>query len=79
MTRSTDAPLSGEPVLARRGEALVVAGLGSPAWDLFAAGDAPENFYLWGAMGLAAPIGLGLALARPERRVLVVTGDGEMG
>ncbi len=65
-------------VLAWRGEALVVAGLGSPAWDLFAAGDASENFYLWGAMGLAAPIGLGLALARPERRVLVVTGDGEM-
>jgi len=65
-------------VLTRRGEALAVAGLGSPAWDLFAAGDAPENFYLWGGMGLAAPIGLGLALARPERRVLVLTGDGEM-
>jgi thiamine pyrophosphate-dependent acetolactate synthase large subunit-like protein len=65
-------------VLASRGEALVVAGLGSPAWDLFAAGDAPENFYLWAGMGLAAPTGLGLALARPERRVLVVTGDGEM-
>ena len=37
-----------------------------------------RNFYLWGAMGAAAMVGLGLALARPERRVLVVTGDGEM-
>ncbi len=35
------------------------------------------NFYLWGAMGSAALIGLGLAQAQPKRRVLVVTGDGE--
>jgi thiamine pyrophosphate-dependent acetolactate synthase large subunit-like protein len=60
----------------RRG-LLVVAGLGSSAYDLFAAGDHPENFYLWGAMGGAAMIGLGLALAKPQRPVLVVTGDGE--
>jgi thiamine pyrophosphate-dependent acetolactate synthase large subunit-like protein len=65
-------------LLAERGEALVVAGLGAPAWDCAAAGDHPLNFYLWGAMGSAVPIGLGLALARPERRVLTVTGDGEM-
>jgi thiamine pyrophosphate-dependent acetolactate synthase large subunit-like protein len=57
---------------------LVVAGLGSTAWDITAAGDTPLNFPLWGAMGNGAMIGLGLALAQPERRVLVITGDGEM-
>lgn len=58
-------------------DALVVTGLGSSTWDVFAAGDRPENFYLWGAMGGAAAIGLGLAIAQPQRSVLVVTGDGE--
>jgi len=57
---------------------LVVSGLGSPTYDVAAAGDHARNFYLWGAMGLAVPIGLGLALAQPGKRVLVVTGDGEM-
>ena len=65
-------------LLAERDDALVVTGLGSPTYDVAAAGDRAENFYLWGAMGLAAMTGLGLALAQPERRVLVVTGDGEM-
>jgi thiamine pyrophosphate-dependent acetolactate synthase large subunit-like protein len=65
-------------LLAERGEALVVAGLGAPVWDCAAAGDNDLDFYLWGAMGSALSIGLGLALARPERRVLIVTGDGEM-
>ncbi len=57
---------------------LVVAGLGSTAWDITAAGDSPLSFPLWGAMGQAAMIGLGLALAQPKRSVLVITGDGEM-
>jgi len=57
---------------------LVVPGLGSTAWDLAAAGDNDRNFYLWGAMGGAAMIGLGLALAQPEKRIAVITGDGEM-
>ncbi len=57
--------------------ALFVAGLGSSTYDLFAAGDRPNNFYLWGAMGGAAAIGLGLALAQPAREVIVLTGDGE--
>jgi thiamine pyrophosphate-dependent acetolactate synthase large subunit-like protein len=57
---------------------LVVAGLGSPTYDVAAAGDGDRNFYLWGAMGGACMVGLGLALAQPGRRVLVVTGDGEM-
>jgi thiamine pyrophosphate-dependent acetolactate synthase large subunit-like protein len=65
-------------LLADRGELLVVAGLGSTAWDITAAGDHDLSFPLWGAMGSAAMIGLGIALAKPERRVLVITGDGEM-
>jgi thiamine pyrophosphate-dependent acetolactate synthase large subunit-like protein len=65
-------------LLADRGDLLVVAGLGSTAWDCTAAGDHPLTFPLWGAMGQAAMMGLGLALAHPSRRVLVVTGDGEM-
>jgi len=59
-------------------DALVIPGLGSSNYDLFAAGDRPNNFYMWGAMGGAVSIGLGLAIAQPERQVLVVTGDGEM-
>jgi thiamine pyrophosphate-dependent acetolactate synthase large subunit-like protein len=65
-------------LLENRGELLVIAGLGSTAWDVTAAGDSPLNFPMWGAMGQAAMMGLGLALAQPKRRVLVVTGDGEM-
>ena len=66
-------------LLADRGDdLLVVPGLGSTAWDAAAVGDNDRNFYLWGAMGGAAMIGLGLALAQPGRRVAVITGDGEM-
>ena len=67
-----------ESLLADRGDLLVVAGLGAPCWDVTAAGDHALTFPLWGAMGSAALIGLGLALAQPARRVLVITGDGEM-
>ena len=65
-------------LLAERGELLVIAGLGAPAWDATEAGDHPLNFPLWGGMGSAAAMGLGLALAQPDRRVLVLTGDGEL-
>jgi thiamine pyrophosphate-dependent acetolactate synthase large subunit-like protein len=65
-------------LLRDRGGMPVVAGLGAPAWDITAAGDAALNLPLWGGMGSAAMIGLGLAIAQPERQVLVVTGDGEM-
>ncbi len=65
-------------LLDRRGDMLLVTGLGSTTYDAAAAGDDERNFYLWGAMGAASMIGLGLAIARPDRRVLVVTGDGEM-
>jgi thiamine pyrophosphate-dependent acetolactate synthase large subunit-like protein len=65
-------------LLRDRGDLLVIAGLGAPNWDVSAAGDSPNNFPLWGAMGAAAMLGLGLAIAQPKRRVLVITGDGEM-
>jgi thiamine pyrophosphate-dependent acetolactate synthase large subunit-like protein len=65
-------------LLADRKEALVVGGLGASTYDIAAAGDHARNFYLWGAMGGAVMIGLGLALARPEVPVVVITGDGEM-
>ena len=64
-------------LLADRKDLLVVTGLGSPSYDVFAAGEHDGNFYLWGAMGGAAMMGLGLALAQPERPVAVITGDGE--
>lgn len=66
------------PILAARGEGLVVPSLGNANYDLFGAGDVPENVYIWNAMGVTASIGLGLALAQPNRRVLVTAGDGDM-
>jgi thiamine pyrophosphate-dependent acetolactate synthase large subunit-like protein len=65
-------------LLIGRGDLLVVSGLGFATYDVAAAGDHALNFYLWGAMGGAAMIGLGLASAQPERRVAVMTGDGDM-
>jgi thiamine pyrophosphate-dependent acetolactate synthase large subunit-like protein len=64
-------------VLADRCDLLVVSGLGSASYDVFDAGEHPGNFYLWGAMGGAAMVGLGIALAQPKRPVAVITGDGE--
>jgi thiamine pyrophosphate-dependent acetolactate synthase large subunit-like protein len=64
-------------LLKDRKNTLVVSGLGSPTYDLHATGDRDDNFYLWGAMGGAALIGLGLAQAQPGKRVLALTGDGE--
>ena len=65
-------------LLENRGDLLLVTGLGSTTWDAAAVGDDDRNFYLWGALGSAAMVGLGLAIARPDSRVLVITGDGEM-
>ena len=64
-------------LLAATPDALVITGLGSPTYDVYASGDQDRYFYLWGAMGGALPLGLGLALAQPQRPVLVITGDGE--
>src|SRR3954462_11052180 len=78
---SSPAPLARRDAVAAllgaRKDLLVVTGLGSPTYDVHAAGDRDDNYYLWGAMGGAALIGLGLAQAQPQRRVLVITGDGE--
>ena len=68
-TRNLMAVLDKEPV---------IASLGHPAYDLFAARDRPENFYTWGSMGLASSIGLGLALAQPALHVIVLDGDGSL-
>ena len=65
-------------LLAGRKDAVVVGGLGASTYDIAAAGDHDRNFYLWGAMGGAVMIGLGVALAQPKLPVVVITGDGEM-
>jgi thiamine pyrophosphate-dependent acetolactate synthase large subunit-like protein len=65
-------------LLTDRKDALVVGGLGASTYDIAAAGDHARNLYLWGAMGGAVMIGLGLALAQPALPVVVITGDGEM-
>ena len=65
-------------LLAERKGAIAIGGLGASTYDIAAAGDHDRNFYLWGAMGGAVMIGLGLALAQPKLPVVVITGDGEM-
>jgi thiamine pyrophosphate-dependent acetolactate synthase large subunit-like protein len=65
-------------ILTQRGDALIMPGLGAPTWDCAAVDDHPLTFYSWGGMGGCAMMGLGLALAQPRRRVLVITGDGEL-
>lgn len=64
-------------LLAGLPDALVVTGLGSPSYDVFAADAQAQTFYLWGAMGAAVPVSLGVSLAQPTRSVVAVTGDGE--
>jgi thiamine pyrophosphate-dependent acetolactate synthase large subunit-like protein len=66
-------------LIGRHQDFVIIAGLGGTAWDLTALTDNAPNLYpLAGAMGGAAMVGLGLALAQPGRRVLVITGDGEL-
>ncbi len=79
MTQKFERRTAMATLLANRGDdLLVVPGLGSTTWDLAALGDNAKDFYMWGAMGGTAMIGLGLALAQPKRRVAVITGDGDM-
>ena len=65
-------------VVERMTDDLVVASLGNPKYDLFLSGDRPLNFYLWNSMGMACSMGLGLAMAQPERRVWIMDGDGAL-
>src|SRR5689334_11355956 len=65
-------------LLADRGDLMVVTGLGSSTYDVAACGDHPLNFYIWSGLGCTPSVGLGLALARPDRRVAVITGDGDV-
>lgn len=58
------------------GDEPVISSLGTPSFHLYAAGDRNRNFYMWAAMGMASSVGLGVAIARPERRVYVIDGDG---
>jgi len=65
-------------LLRDRGDAEVVTSLGNSTFDFSATCDRPLSFYLWGVMGDAAMVGLGMAIAQPKRRVVVVVGDGEL-
>lgn len=65
-------------VLADRGELLVLASIGSPTYDVAACGDDDRNFYIWSGFGCTSTVGLGLALAKPDRRVAVIAGDGDV-
>jgi thiamine pyrophosphate-dependent acetolactate synthase large subunit-like protein len=57
---------------------LVVTSLGNEKYDLRSGGDRDRNFYNWNAMGMASSMGLGLAMARPELKVIVYDGDGSL-
>ncbi len=65
-------------VLAHVTDEAVFAGIGNAGFDLFAAGDRPRNFYMFGSMGLASSLGLGYALSRPDERVVVLEGEGSV-
>ena len=56
----------------------IVSSVGNATFDLVSTADRPENFYVWNSMGMASSIGLGLALARPDKRVIVLDGDGAL-
>ncbi len=59
-------------------EEAVIGGIGYTNFDLWAVGHRPQNFYMLGSMGLAVPIGLGVALAQPKRKVIALEGDGSI-
>ena len=65
-------------LLKERENSLIINGLGGTCWDVASLGDNDLNFYVWGGMGNACMIGLGLALSQPDKKVIVITGDGEM-
>ena len=61
-----------------RHEEAVIGGIGYTNFDLWATGQRPQNFYMLGSMGLAVPIGMGVALAQPKRKVIALEGDGSI-
>ena len=65
-------------ILKDRGDAAVVTGIGNASHDVASAGDDDRNMYLFGIMGGAAMVAFGIAVAQPERRIVVITGDGEL-
>jgi phosphonopyruvate decarboxylase len=67
-----------DAVLRRHPTAIIVSTCGYTSRDLFNAADRPENFYLVGSMGMAAPIAVGMAVSRPERIVVAIDGDGSL-
>ncbi len=89
MNQQTNAPARNTKVMNRfdltsrlvaklKNEEAVVGGIGNTNFDLWAAGQRPQNFYMLGSMGLAFPIALGVALAQPKRRVFALEGDGSI-
>ena len=56
----------------------ILGGIGGPTYDLYGAGDRDRNIYTWGSMGMISSMGLGLAVARPDLRVIVLDGDGAL-
>ena len=65
-------------ILESRGNAAVVAGIGNAVHDVASFSDDPRNMYLGGVMGGACMVAFGVAIAQPKRRILVITGDGEL-
>ena len=65
-------------VASLKGDEAIIGGIGNTNFDLWAAGQRPQNFYMLGSMGLACPIALGVALAQPNRRVIGIEGDGSI-
>jgi thiamine pyrophosphate-dependent acetolactate synthase large subunit-like protein len=65
-------------LLEDRGDLMVVTGIGSSTYDVAACSDHSLNFYIWSGLGCTPMVGLGLALAQPTRRVVVITGDGDV-
>jgi phosphonopyruvate decarboxylase len=61
-----------------RDDTVFIATTGFTGRELYEAGDLPNNFYMVGSMGCAAPLGMGLAMARPDLRVVVIDGDGAL-
>lgn len=72
------ADLTRRLVAGLRNDEAVIGGIGNTHFDLWAAGQRPQNFYMLGSMGLAVPIALGVALAQPKRHVIALEGDGSL-